>query len=107
MSAFGPFGKPEIAPEEQFGSELQAGSFREEAEPPPGDAPWQRRIFQQQIEVAETVSPGDLLSPDADGKGVVSSTAGAPIGARALEPATAAGQKIRVAVEFQRVVPQS
>ena len=59
------------------------------------------------LEVAETVSPGDLLSPDADGKGVVSSTAGAPIGARALEPATAAGQKIRVAVEFKRVVPQS
>lgn len=56
------------------------------------------------LEVAEACDPGDLLSPDANGKGVVSSTAGAPIGARALEPATAAGQKIRVAVEFQRVV---
>lgn len=56
------------------------------------------------LEVAETCDAGALLSPDANGKGVVSSTAGAPIGARALEPATAAGQKIRVAVEFQRVV---
>lgn len=54
------------------------------------------------LEVAETVNPGDLLAPDADGKGVVA-TSGNPVGARALEPATAAGQKIRVAVEFQRV----
>ena len=53
------------------------------------------------LEVAEAVDPGDFLAPDANGKGVKATT-GVPVGARALEGATEAGQKIRVAVEIQR-----
>jgi len=53
------------------------------------------------LEVAEAVSPGDFLTPDANGKGV-KATSGDPVGARALEAASAAGLKIRVAVEIQR-----
>ena len=56
------------------------------------------------LEVAEAVDPGDLLATDGDGKGVKASSTDI-VGARALEAATAAGQKIRVAVEFQRVAP--
>lgn len=54
------------------------------------------------LEVGETVDAGALLKSDADGKGVKAS-AGDSVGARALEPATSEGQKIRVAVEIQRV----
>lgn len=54
------------------------------------------------LEVAEAVDPGTLLKSDADGKGVKATT-GDIVGARALESATQAGQKIRVAVEIQRV----
>ncbi|MBQ9875373.1 MAG: hypothetical protein IJM30_13040 [Thermoguttaceae bacterium] len=53
------------------------------------------------LEVAAAVAAGTLLKSDADGKGVAAST-GDLVGARALEASTAAGQKIRVAVEIQR-----
>lgn len=54
------------------------------------------------LEVSEQVAPGDFLVSDADGKGAVAADSNTTIGAVALEPATAAGQKIRVRVEYQR-----
>ena len=52
--------------------------------------------------VAEQIAPGDYLVSDANGKGVKAVAGSTNIGAVALEPATAAGQKIRVRVEYQR-----
>ena len=54
------------------------------------------------LEMSEACSPGDLLTSDADGKGKVGTLGTDVIGARALQACTAAGQKIRVAVEYQR-----
>lgn len=53
------------------------------------------------LEMAETCDPGDLLTADAEGKGVVASGT-EKVGARALQGSNAPGQKIRVAVEYQR-----
>ncbi len=55
------------------------------------------------LELGGTVTAGALLSTDANGKGVVSSTSGHAIGARALQ-AGSSGEKIRVAIETQRKV---
>ena len=52
--------------------------------------------------VSEQIAPGDYLVSDAEGKGKKATSGTANIGAVALEPATAAGQKIRVRVEYQR-----
>lgn len=54
------------------------------------------------LEVGEAVAFGDYLISDADGKGVVAADSNTTIGAVALEPATTAGEKIRVRVEYQR-----
>lgn len=54
------------------------------------------------LQVAEQVTPGTYLVSDADGMGVAAASGSSTIGAVALEPSTAAGQKIRVRVEYQR-----
>lgn len=54
------------------------------------------------LQVNEQVQPGDYLVSDADGYGVKATDSNTTIGAVALEPATAAGEKIRVRVEYQR-----
>lgn len=52
--------------------------------------------------MSETCDAGDLLTSDANGMGKVGTLGTDYIGARALQPCTAANQKIRVAVEYQR-----
>lgn len=52
--------------------------------------------------MSEVCDAGDLLTSDANGMGKVGTAGTDKIGARALQPCTAAGQKIRVAVEYQR-----
>ena len=54
------------------------------------------------LEMSEACVAGDLLTSDADGKGKKGTLGTDVIGARALQACTAAGQKIRVAVEYQR-----
>ena len=55
------------------------------------------------VEAGGVIAVGDLLATDANGK-AVKATSGQKVGARALEAASAAGVKIRVAVEIQRTV---
>lgn len=55
------------------------------------------------LEVGAAVAFGDYLVSDSQGRGVKSASSNKTVGAVALEPATAAGQKIRVRVEYQRM----
>lgn len=49
----------------------------------------------------DTIAPGDLLTTDAEGRGIKATTDGQWVGARALMPGKP-GDKIRVVVECQR-----
>ncbi len=51
------------------------------------------------LEAGEAITAGNWLKPDSQGRGIViDNTASDPIGARALEDAGAAGEKIKVRV---------
>jgi hypothetical protein len=53
------------------------------------------------LELGGTITAGDYLKPDADGKGVVATLATDPIGAQALQSGTSGG-RIEVEVKFIR-----